>query len=86
MEYGGPLERWPYAMLDPDRYNEELYTNLAANTGHANDTHPLECVRLLAFDDFNSGLNITDTWILGTGVGPWTSIIDGDCLQNYQNT
>jgi carboxylesterase type B len=86
MESGGPLERWPYATLDPDSYSEELYTNLTTSTGCANSSSPLECLRALPFDDLNKALNITDTWIAGTGLGPWVSVIDGDFLQDSQST
>lgn len=86
MESGGPLERWPYATPDPESYTEELYTNLTTSTGCANATSPLECLRALPFEDLNTALNITDTWISGTGLGPWVSVIDGDFLQDYQST
>ncbi|KAJ5901473.1 hypothetical protein N7495_002001 [Penicillium taxi] len=85
MESGGPLERWPYATPDPDGYSEDLYSNLTSSTGCANATSPLECLRGLSFDSLNTALNITDTWISGTGLGPWISVIDGDFLQDYQS-
>lgn len=84
MESGGPLERWPYATPDPDAYSQELYTNLTASTGCDNATIPLECLRALPFAQLNHALNITDTWIAGTGLGPWVSVIDNDFLQDYQ--
>ncbi|KAK6072615.1 carboxylesterase [Seiridium cupressi] len=86
MESGGPLERWPFATPDPDKYSEELYVNLTTSTGCANNTSPLECLRSLPFEDLNTALNITDTWISGTGLGPWPTVIDGDFLQDYQST
>ncbi|KAF3019399.1 hypothetical protein E8E14_012415 [Neopestalotiopsis sp. 37M] len=89
MESGGPLERWPYATPDPDAYSEELYTNLTTSTGCAATnatTSPLECLRSLPFEKLNAALNITDTWISGTGLGPWVAVMDGDFLQDYQST
>ncbi|KAF8848604.1 alpha/beta-hydrolase [Acephala macrosclerotiorum] len=86
MESGGPLERWPYAILCPGEYSEELYTNLTKSTGCYNATSPLECLRYLPFSQLNAALNITDTWIAGTGLGPWVSVIDNDFLQDYCST
>lgn len=87
MESGGPLERWPYATPYPDTYSQELYVNLTRSTGCANATSSsLECLRSLPFAELNAALNITDTWIAGTGLGPWLSVIDGDFLQDYQST
>jgi len=83
MESGGPLERWPYATPYPYEYSEELYTNLTKSTGCYNSSSPLECLRYLPFEKLNAALNITDTWIAGTGLGPWLSVIDGDFLQDY---
>lgn len=86
MESGGPLERWPYATPHPNEYSEELYTNLTKGTGCNNATSPLECLRYLPFSQLNAALNITDTWIAGTGLGPWVSVIDDDFLQDYCST
>jgi carboxylesterase type B len=86
MESGGPLERWPYATPYPDTYSQELYVNLTTSTGCANATSSLECLRTLPFAKLNAALNITDTWIAGTGLGPWLSVIDGDFLQDHQST
>jgi carboxylesterase type B len=86
MESGGPLERWPYAVSDAKAYTEELYNNLTISTGCNIATSPLECLRALPFADLNAALNITDTWIAGTGLGPWISVIDGDFLQDFQST
>jgi carboxylesterase type B len=86
MQSGGPLERWPYATPEPDKYSEELYTNLTASTGCANSSIPLDCLRELPFENLNAALNITDTWIAGTGLGPWLPVIDGDVLQDFQST
>lgn len=70
MQSGGPLERWPYATPDPEAYSEELYINLTLSTGCQNVTAPLECLRSLPFEKLNTALNITNTWIAGTGLGP----------------
>ncbi|CZR63329.1 related to carboxylesterase type B [Phialocephala subalpina] len=86
MESGGPLERWPYATPYTNGYSEELYTNLMKSTGCHNATSPLECLRYLQFSQPNAALNITDTWIAGTGLGPWVSVIDNDFLQDYCST
>ncbi|KAI4594405.1 hypothetical protein KJ359_008429 [Pestalotiopsis sp. 9143b] len=86
MESGGPLERWPYAVPDPDAYSEALYANLTASAGCAGAASPLECLRVLPFAQLNAALNVTDTWIAGTGLGPWVSVVDGDFLQDYQST
>jgi len=83
MESGGPLERWPYAVSDAAACTEELYANLTSTTGCNSASVPLECLRTLPFEELNSALNITDTWIAGTSLGPWISVIDGDFLQDY---
>ncbi|RDW80939.1 carboxylic ester hydrolase-26 [Coleophoma crateriformis] len=86
MESGGPLERWPYAVPNSDEYSEELYQNLTDSTGCTNASIPLECLRDLPFAKLNAALNITDTWIAGTGLGPWVSVIDNDFLVDYAST
>ncbi|KAH9901913.1 Alpha/Beta hydrolase protein [Xylariomycetidae sp. FL2044] len=92
LESGGPLERWPYATPDPATYQNELYANLTASTGcdrgnnGSSSTDSLECLRALPFEDLNAALNITDTWIAGTGLGPWVPVVDGDFLREYQST
>lgn len=84
MESGGPLERWPYATPDPTTYQNELYANLTNSTG-CDGPQSLQCLRSLPFEDLNAALNITDTWIAGTGLGPWVSIVDGDFLLEDQS-
>lgn len=45
------------------------------STGCYNTTNPLECLRYLPFEKLNTALNIANTWISGTGLGPWVSVI-----------
>jgi hypothetical protein len=59
---------------------------LTQSTGYYNATSLLECLRYLSFSKLNTALNITNTWIEGTGLGPWLSVIDIDFLQDYCST
>jgi carboxylesterase type B len=65
----------------------EVYRNLTTSTNCSKSPlGELECLRSLPFDTLNSALNITNTWISGTGLGPFIAVIDGDILQSKAST
>jgi triacylglycerol lipase len=65
--------------------SEELYTSWTTSTGCANATSSLECLWGLPFKEINAALDVTDTWVSGTGLGPCVSVIDEDFLHDYES-
>ncbi|KAK4493754.1 hypothetical protein PRZ48_014939 [Zasmidium cellare] len=80
LQSGGPLEKWPYGFKNATEYMLTVYNNLTDSTGCSNTTSPLECLRSLPFETLNAALNITDTWVAGTGLGPFIAMLDNDIL------
>ncbi|KAF2167120.1 hypothetical protein M409DRAFT_66181 [Zasmidium cellare ATCC 36951] len=80
LESGGPLEKWPYGFTNATEYMLTVYNNLTDATCCSNATSPLECLRYLPFSALNAALNITNTWIAGTGLGPFIATLNNDIL------
>ena len=83
MQSGSSLQRWPIWVSNTTSYREKLYKNLTDSTGCSLVANPYQCLVDLPFKKLNAALNISDTWIPGTGLGPFLVTYDGDFIQDY---
>lgn len=86
MQSGSCLQRWPYWIKNTTSYTEELYHNLTIATGCSTVVRPFQCLQELPIKKLVEALNTTETWMPGTGLGPFIVEYDGDFIQEYPSS
>ncbi|KAH7401049.1 Alpha/Beta hydrolase protein [Phaeosphaeria sp. MPI-PUGE-AT-0046c] len=74
MQSGNPIN---YGPLKSPLANANMYNELTRRTNCANQTSPLECLRLLPAEQLNAAINMTSTTLNVTNFMP---ILDGDFI------